>query len=388
MSTFNETRKTLLVVFLVLLLFLFACDQKADETDEKVDSDGMFDFDDDDDSGVDDDYDSGVGDDDDSGVDDDDEVYNGWTIMDSGEHGGITSVVGFSSSDVYAISRDSFLHYDGETWTALNSGYPCEFYGISSQRMWGWSGDDIYVLCEMDIMHYDGDTWSSVQPPVSDYFPGIQSYLSDMIGFSDGSIVVTGKEDNYYYYSPIEDIVLLFDGQEWTKYPTPPFPGGYRLSGFSADDFYLQCTGGVILRYKNGSWSQIDTTLVANQGHNSAGMWVVSENEIYIVWHNSSNSIGDFLTVYDGYQMTTLFENFLLSSVWGTSSEDIFTRDFENGIFHFDGNEWDETYIPGVDFLTDFWGSSGTDVFIGGYEGEWDPSSTTNGVIYHYGPIE
>ena len=67
---------------------------------------------------------------------------------------GINDVWGSSQSDVFAVNLfGTILHYDGISWSSMNSGTTEALYGI-----WGTSSSDVFAVGDNGtILHYAGD---------------------------------------------------------------------------------------------------------------------------------------------------------------------------------------------------------------------------------------
>jgi len=79
--------------------------------------------------------------------------------MSSGTRDNLWEIWGSSSSDVYAVGLSySILHYDGSTWSSMDSGIMNTFRGV-----WGSSSADVFCVGSWGtILHYNGNTWSQM----------------------------------------------------------------------------------------------------------------------------------------------------------------------------------------------------------------------------------
>ena len=120
--------------------------------------------------------------------------YDGstWSEMDSGTPGWLKGVWGSSSSDVFAVGSmvgyyrtDTIIHYDGANWTPmLDSNTAWRLYDV-----WGSSSSDVYAVGDDGtILHYDGSTWSEMESGTSKNLHGIW-------GSSDSNVFAVGGNE-------------------------------------------------------------------------------------------------------------------------------------------------------------------------------------------------
>ncbi|MDY7018536.1 MAG: hypothetical protein SU899_00440, partial [Chloroflexota bacterium] len=69
----------------------------------------------------------------------------------------LRDIWGTSSTDVFAVGGGGvILHYDGISWTLMNSGTTYDLYGV-----WGNSSNDVFAVGDTGtILHYDGTSWT------------------------------------------------------------------------------------------------------------------------------------------------------------------------------------------------------------------------------------
>jgi hypothetical protein len=132
-----------------------------------------------------------------------------------------------------------------------------------------------------------------------------------------------------------------------------------------------------IFRYNGTAWTEMKT---GSTNYSEAGIWGSSAIDIFVV-------TGDTILHYNGTAWTETKKDFhYLNSVWGSSGNDVFavgmkfnldTYQFEYAILHYDGKAWTEMIngVPSNGFegglrgLSSVWGSSGNDVFAVGILG-------------------
>ena len=64
----------------------------------------------------------------------------------------LSAIWGTSSTDVFVVGAyGTILHYDGSTWSTMNSGFT---FNLSA--VWGSSSTDVFAFGTNGILHYDG----------------------------------------------------------------------------------------------------------------------------------------------------------------------------------------------------------------------------------------
>ncbi len=78
---------------------------------------------------------------------------------------GTVAIWGNTADDIFAVGAQSIWHYDGQNWSDMNCGAPCE--NLQGHDIWGRSSDDVYVAdaqfndpsTTLHLLHYDGTAW-------------------------------------------------------------------------------------------------------------------------------------------------------------------------------------------------------------------------------------
>jgi hypothetical protein len=297
-----------------------------------------------------------------------------WNLLATGET--FVDVWGASPKAVFALGTASLFLYNGSSWTVLPDP------PARGTAIWGTGPEDLFVVADGDVYHYDGHTWDVVlDGPTPPFYP-----LLDIWGSSDRDIFVAGGAG----------IILHYDGSVWSQMPT-----GFTslcIWGTSSHDVYAAGQGSV-LHYDGSTWSSLST----DPSWVLRGIWASSNLDIYCVGNDWS---GDGVVLhYDGSTWRlVLGSTGVMSSVWGSSSTDVFvggeyedyTRDSgsASAIWHFDGGSWSQM-AAGANAI---WGSSSHDVFVVGgdsnnrgslllhYDGtEWRPQTSSPSIPLPYG---
>lgn len=80
---------------------------------------------------------------------------NTWTLMNSGTNNHLFCIWGSSHSDVFATGAEgTILHYDGSTWTAMRSNTDISLGGV-----WG-NSSDVFAVGWSSILRHDAVGWS------------------------------------------------------------------------------------------------------------------------------------------------------------------------------------------------------------------------------------
>lgn len=79
-----------------------------------------------------------------------------WQVMYS-QDTYLSRIWGSSASDVYCIGYNGLiLHYDGQSWSQMDSGTTKDLLGI-----WGSSSTNVFVVGgDGIVLHFNGNTWS------------------------------------------------------------------------------------------------------------------------------------------------------------------------------------------------------------------------------------
>lgn len=104
---------------------------------------------------------------------------------------------GAGSNNVFAVGENgTIIHYNGNSWSPMNSGTTNHLYGI-----WGKSINSIFVVGDKGtILYYNGYGWYPMNS-------GTTNTLRAVWGWNSSYVLAIG--DNF--------TILLFDGNVWTS---------------------------------------------------------------------------------------------------------------------------------------------------------------------------
>jgi len=256
----------------------------------------------------------------------------------------LTSIYGFSSTDIYAvgarlrtnynpppsiIDSNLIIHYDGTAWRKVNvyKGRRIgDIYGSSQSDIWagGW---------EKKMYHYNGSNWEtdsiSISVPAGFFFQ-VSSISSNN---SNTYLIASSINDNTaetirYFFKRENNIWIMLDSM--TNSISDKF--GEKLNQSNLPSLYSNGSGG-IYKYESGSWNPF------------------------------------FQAIYP------------VISMWGTSNENIFAVGSRGQAFHYNGNDWQQIEVlndPQTDYYA-VW-TDGTEAFVVGHI---DDAGLQKTIVWH-----
>jgi cysteine-rich repeat protein len=274
-----------------------------------------------------------------------------------------------ASGDVWATGGVGGFHFDGAQWTTG---------GCAGRYVWSSSASDVW-FAQTAMTHFDGSTCTDVATPLSvgGGFGGVHGTASNDVW----SVASTGASPPY--------AVLRYDGTAWTT----AYPSSIVLDAVWANgphDVYSVGTspligGGTptIVHYDGTSW----TSRLLGAPETLSGVWGSGPTDVWAVGRASGDGTRFFH--YDGVTWNatvpplptqgTVLASPMITPVWGSGPGDVWTSRTTNGIdphiLHYRGSSWtprvpaggSSTTTTSTGFnLVSAWGSSATDVWVGG----------------------
>lgn len=256
-------------------------------------------------------------------------------------------------NDVFVSANEGLvLRWRDSGWTRYNTGNP-----MLLRAIWGTSASNVFAVGELgEIVHFDGSSWST-QPT------GTFNTLNGVHGLSPDTVYAVGEYGT----------MLEYDGATWNPvdYGLPPENLSLRDVWVSGPDFitaagadWSQANTGVLLIYNNSPWVKFNLPMpnltsihgwpsdsLALGGGNGQFAWFSNRN---MVSHNTADIVGDEIR-----------------SIWGTSPTDLWVGGYEYddvnfrnaGVLkHYNGAQW--TDAPGgmpFDYPVSGLGGAGAD---------------------------
>lgn len=359
--------------------------------------------------------------------------YNGtqWTRIRIGIESSLNAVHGTGPTNVVMAGGDGLvIRYDGSTWYLNRTGSedfteifaadatttwvagittgtvyrstgggfePVAVPGATPHEYWrdlrGTGPNDVWLLGAA-AYHWDGSAWTRRQltpAGVDTYYPlpGGKAFAAEIGIYEDNGAGVLGRvfgSPGIDYggvwglsptsvYAASSEGVFHYNGEQWNRIGSAgPVR---RIWGSAPENLFAVTTGGGIVRYDGGAWTQ---------SRPNAGGATPAAIEGIVGWSAADamavGSIGTILrwngTSWQGMSSGTTQ---LLTDVWGPSSSDVFAVGYHGTILRYNGTAWSPMTNPGpLNHLLAVWGSSSTDVFAVGNWGtilHWNGSAWT-----------
>jgi hypothetical protein len=202
---------------------------------------------------------------------------------DKGLDGALLSVWGSGPDDVYAVGgplgNSGFealvVHYDGKGWSRLAPGGADSFWWVH-----GSGPSDVWMVGDKGrITHWDGASFRDDPRPTTARIWGVWA-ASPTDAWAVGGTPEGGT-------AAPNDIVLHWDGQQWTQEVLPGAPLGRSLNkiwGTSSHDLYAVGELGTIWHRKGTAWTQESApatgTLLTVFGCSATEVYAVGGNDV------------------------------------------------------------------------------------------------------------
>lgn len=268
-------------------------------------------------------------------------VPTNWTLR---------GVWGSSDDDVWvAGGTASLLHWDGTSWSSVNSG------GSGLFTIWGSSRDDVWAAGYQSLVHWDGAQWKAPAP----LLVGQYSSLSIAGSGPDDVWVTTGLvlQDNN---------AERWDGHTWTWAHVPD------LILWSAGPKDVWAVGAAVSHFDGVRWTT-DTSLGPQKC-----VWGSGPNDVWVG--------GAGIKRWDGARWSpSLNASTAVSAIWGTGPADVWAAT-DQSILHWDGTAWSKSVTSKAFIGSAIWAFADDDVWVAvgaeidHWDGvDWTPSPTPPG---------
>jgi hypothetical protein len=229
-----------------------------------------------------------------------------------GPNAGLSGVSAVSAADVWAIG-DGILHWDGHRWTrkvlSNQAGKLIAVSALSGSEVWAAGTTTVRPRSYGLIMHWNGHRWRTVRLPGRLHRPTtIDSSLTNISSASPRQAWAVGLVGS----SAGEPLTLHWNGHAWKRYAAPD-PGGTSVlssvavlspSAAWAVGSYLQARGGsshdLALHWNGQRWTRIPTPA----GDGLTAVTVISRTDAWAVGDTGSAGLTPDILHWDGGQWT------------------------------------------------------------------------------------
>ncbi len=272
---------------------------------------------------------------------------DGWRSSKPGGKVAWRAVWGAAPDDIWIVgSRRNVYHFNGLKWAPVLQELPAQILGV-----WGFSPREVYFMTSApgggEVWRWSGEgRWRQLKTPNIPW-AGVHSFR----GTRHRIELETG---NHYF---------TFSRNGWEKLDGWP---DYALGAYCRDgDGRLVGVGecGRTWEYAQGGWSEVDSRplpLIRRVwGLEADDLYATSDDGKVWRWDGTRLAVMDSLTEIN------------LQGIWGSSSSDIHVAGVR-GIWHWDGQNWQQTWEPwrgGIGFGLELWGSAPDDVWAAGSDG-------------------
>jgi hypothetical protein len=214
---------------------------------------------------------------------------------------------------IYTIGDEAYRYQEG-AWTNLDKGYITRSLasGIDGRRP-----DNIYAVGSQMILRYNGAAWEWVNGGLGEDLYAVWVEPND-------HVVAVGSGP----------VIVEYDGATWTKREVPLDSYAFLDVTGVGNTIFAVGAGGLVAIRKQGHWYLMRPT-----GWTLRAVWGYDEQHVYAVSENDNE-----ICFYDGnrWEPFTIEGPTLrsMTSIWGTSSKNIFVLDDNGTLAHFDGSTW------------------------------------------------
>jgi hypothetical protein len=279
-----------------------------------------------------------------------------WSPVSSGVTADIRAIWGSSANDIWAVDRDSTLHYTGSNWAATMSMY--FLAGVS-----GTGPNDVWVtgitnppsgsgLMGMTVFeHWTGSNFNDMMLP------------SSTVQYT----AISARAPNDVWSVGPASAATHYDGSNWTSTtmgldgtdlygvtalgPMDAIAVGAHVFRWNGTRWTVQQAGGINMEYYYGAF-----------GFGANDVWIVGQLSYIQHWNGSNWSETD-----NGLQQQDLH------AIWGAAPNDIWVAG-DQVFAHWNGSCWASITPPTMRIIYGLWGSGPNDIWAVG----------ENGTILHY----
>jgi hypothetical protein len=253
--------------------------------------------------------------------------------------------------------------------------------------------NEIWGTALQRVARWDGSGWVVMGPPFiwADTFAGVVG------GVAADDVWLTNGGTN----------IARWNGSTWTSVTSPSAASGShitRMRVLGPRDVWIVSNlsetvppvGSVeqstIFHWDGSAWAEVAIPLEAGVVATLTDLWADAPVDVWVSGQvlNSAGQFGPIVLHWDGMALRRIslgpfpVDNISLRSIWASSAHDVWVGGYAGVVstmFHYDGTDWTETSVPGVDAV---WGSCSTSVWAVGsdtvshYDGvSWSTVNTT-----------
>lgn len=210
------------------------------------------------------------------------------------------------------VKRTLIEHFDGSTWNIVQSPNPQNDINSVLHSVSGKAANDVWAVGASHngrlpsrtlIEHWDGTQWSIVSSPS----PDTQfNELRGVAAVSANDVWAVGYRGGTKTETPIETLILHWDGARWSQVPSPNISGGanqlFGVTAIAANDIWaVGFAGGapLAMRWNGSVWSIVPVE--PNGGLRSEKLTAVSGADGNEVW-----AVGDGKGIFTNQTFATI----------------------------------------------------------------------------------
>jgi hypothetical protein len=218
-------------------------------------------------------------------------------------------------------------------WVSVASGVT-----LTLNTVWGSGANDVWVGGYLGtLIHWDGSKWSKVTATTED--------INAIWGTAKDNVWAVGTKG----------MILRYDGSAWTPATSGTTSYLYDVWGSAKDDVWAVGEKGTLVHYDGAAWKATTSTLTSALLH---GVWGSGRNDVWAV------GLQGAALRYDGAQWKA-WASFAgnVHAIWGSGASDVWAVGAGGSVYHFDGSTWSTK--TAIQPLWGVWGS-GQDVWVVG----------------------
>jgi hypothetical protein len=255
-----------------------------------------------------------------------------WTQFESTVPGGIESIAGSSSSDVWAVGAQmAMVHWDGTRWSRPESEGISQWY--SPVALSGTGVNDVWAGGSQYLQHWNGSAWGHLPILAIQHSMQVRKIWAD----GAGSVWVV----------PGSGAPIRWDGKQWSTFnmqtSSVAIWGRAHNDAWTVGSAIVPASSGnpssAISHWNGTSW-QAAVLPASMSAISLSDVWGSGPNDVYAVGATSNK--GQIIH-WDGASWTAVFDatrGQLFKSIWGSGPQDVWVTSDPGGLVHWDGSTW------------------------------------------------